>query len=407
MIRVRTDKVPAGSLLACPIYHPQRRNTVLLTRDSKLETSALERLIEFGVRDVWIQNNKLQEIEECFSIKLQAARENLAHELATSYESLVRMESPEYEPGPVKRACEEMIETVTEYSAAGLMIQEIDTQKPSLARHSADVAYLTLLMGMKLDFYLIRERPKLPPSAARDLNPLVLAGALHDLGMLAVPPDVRRRFQITGDEEDTKWRVHTGLGFALLKGRVEPATAAAVLNHHQAFDGSGFPPRRGGHGETIPISGHNIHVFARIIACAERFERLRYADETQPPIPMVEVLSKMQQEPIASKVDPLILNAMLAIVPPFAPGTVVTLNDEIECVVVTWRPLDPCRPVVATMESLLNTESAELDRIDLFDDDALQITHHEGTDIREHLFGPPVNPEGQMVLIENDEAEAA
>jgi len=255
MLRVRPDRAPPGSTLAAPIYHPQQRGTVLLATGTKLEAGTLDRLARFGCESIWIKIDKLKPIEEFHSDDIRAARERLAADLDSAFRSLVRSKSPEFNADAVRPSVERLIAAVGARPNAGLLIHELSLTKPGLVRHCANVAYLSALLGQRLDFYLIRERPKLPASSARDPLPLVMAGALHDIGMLAVPPQVRERVRQSGDEEDTEWRVHAGIGFAMLKGRVDPAIATAVLNHHQAFDGSGFPPKRGGHGETIPLAG--------------------------------------------------------------------------------------------------------------------------------------------------------
>lgn len=389
MLRVRPDRAPPGSTLAAPIYHPQQRGTVLLATGTKLEAGTLDRLARFGCESIWIKIDKLKPIEEFHSDDIRAARERLAADLDSAFRSLVRSKSPEFNADAVRPSVERLIAAVGARPNAGLLIHELSLTKPGLVRHCANVAYLSALLGQRLDFYLIRERPKLPSSSARDPLPLVMAGALHDIGMLAVPPQVRERVRQSGDEEDTEWRVHAGIGFAMLKGRVDPAIATAVLNHHQAFDGSGFPPKRGGHGETIPLAGSGIHVLARIVACCEQFERARFPSDERPPIASIDALNALLTEPLANKIDPIVRTALFGAVPPFPPGTVVTLSDAIDAVVMSWRASDPCRPVVATLDSVLS-EEASLERVDLAEEGGLSITHHEGRDVRERLFDASV-----------------
>ena len=389
MLRVRPDRAPPGSVLAAPVYHPSQRATVLLAPGTKLEQGTIDRLAAFGCRDIWIKIDKLYEVGDYHSTAVLEARERLAADLDFAFRALIRSDVPEFDPDAVRPAVDRLIERVNERPATGILAHELSFTKPALVRHSANVAYLCLLLSLKIDFYLIRERPKLPASSARDPLPLVMAGALHDIGMLAVPPETRHRVRATGDEEDTEWRLHAGIGYALLRGKVDPAAATAVLNHHQAFDGSGFPPKRGGHGEIIPLAGSSIHVLARIVSCCELFERVRYPKDDGPPIPTLDALNAMLTEPLASKIDPIVRTGLFSAVPPFAPGTVVTLADAIDAVVLSWRPSDPCRPMVATLDSVLS-EDTSIERVDLAEESGLSITHHEGRDVRDHLFNASV-----------------
>ncbi|QKK07126.1 MAG: hypothetical protein HND58_02425 [Planctomycetota bacterium] len=139
----------------------------------------------------------------------------------------------------------------------------------------------------------------------------------------------------------------------MLRGGVGPSAAAAVLHHHQRFDGSGFPHRETFHGDPQPVNGTDIHIFARIVAVADVFDRLRHPAPTAPgaeepdPVPVVRVLRQMLRTEMAGWFDPIILHALVHAVPAFPPGSVVTLNDGRRAVVVSWDPLNPCRPTVA------------------------------------------------------------
>ena len=77
------------------------------------------------------------------------------------------------------------------------------------------------------------------------------------------------------DETDEQWRKHVLVGFALVKGRLPATASAAVLHHHQRMDGSGFPERQRGFGPPTALRGEEIHIFSRIVAMADVFDRFR------------------------------------------------------------------------------------------------------------------------------------
>ncbi len=116
------------------------------------------------------------------------------------------------------------------------------------AQHSARVAHLSALMAAQLE---------LP---ARDVESVRWAGMLHDLGKLAVSPEVLRK---PGPLDEAEWaevRRHPIVGAdVLLTVSAELGTvAAAVRAHHERWDGAGYPDRLAG--EDIPLLGRLVTV---------------------------------------------------------------------------------------------------------------------------------------------------
>jgi putative two-component system response regulator len=101
-----------------------------------------------------------------------------------------------------------------------------------------------------------------PTSAIR------LAAALHDVGKIGIPDWVLLKpGRLTPDERAIIER-HCELGHALLSGSDSPVlrlAASVALNHHERWDGSGYPNRR--LGEAIPLE-------ARITSVADVFDAL-------------------------------------------------------------------------------------------------------------------------------------
>jgi HD-GYP domain-containing protein (c-di-GMP phosphodiesterase class II) len=235
---------------------------------------------------------------------------------------------------------------------AAVFVQEVvDRGDPALS-HASTVAFLCVLMGLKLDDYLIVERTRLTSHVARDVSALGVGAMLHDIGMLRLPPEVLDRWNRTLDESFEPWRVHVQIGYELVKDAIGPAAAAGVLHHHQKFDGTGFPARKRLDGQEERLAGSDIHVFARIISVADLFDRLRHppgAEPGAPPTPVVRVLKQLQDPPYSRWIDPMVFKALLAVVPAYLPGTMVMLSNGMRAVVTEWFADDPCRPNVQTI----------------------------------------------------------
>jgi hypothetical protein len=140
----------------------------------------------------------------------------------------------------------------------------------------------------------------------------------------------------------------------MLHGGVECTAATAVLHHHQHYDGSGFPtvrPRPSATKPTdaplepAPLKGRDIHVFARILYVADLYANLVRPPGTSLRRGNLEVLHLMRTR-YAQWMDPTVFRTLLAVAPPFLPGSKVVLSDQTLAAVVSVPPNDPYAPVL-------------------------------------------------------------
>jgi putative two-component system response regulator len=97
---------------------------------------------------------------------------------------------------------------------------------------------------------------------------LRLAAALHDVGKIGIPDWVLLKPGRLTAEERTIIQRHCELGHALLSGSDSPVlqlAASVALNHHERWDGNGYPNR---------LRGDDIPLEARITAVADVFDAL-------------------------------------------------------------------------------------------------------------------------------------
>lgn len=98
------------------------------------------------------------------------------------------------------------------------------------------------------------------------LDELRLGATLHDLGKVAVPPEVLCKPAVLDDHELAHVRAHPVEGAWLVAGvRALEATLPYILFHHERWDGTGYPTRRGG--VDIPVEG-------RLLAIADAFDAM-------------------------------------------------------------------------------------------------------------------------------------
>jgi len=388
MLRATIDEARPGMRLAMPIFHP-RTSSRLLAEGYTLDAKTIARLKELDVYDVWVMYPHTELIREAVSPTILKEQNKLAGRIGDLFDELHADTQATVDFAPYKDAIEEMIESLLNEPQAATYINDIGGRSDSDFRHASAVSMLSLLIGLNLQGYLINQRPRLNAKQAQKVAGLGFGAMLHDVGLLQVPPEVIERFRRTGDEGDPEWRAHAELGYRMVTGSVDPAAAGVVLQHHQYFDGTGFPTRDFGAGDERPLRGEEIHIFARIACVADHFDRLCNPHRGGRML-RVEALRRMIEPPLASRFDPVVLQALLTAVPAYPPGSTVTLNDARQAIVIEVHPDAPCRPTVQLMEAPEEPAGGDAPpRFDLRDDASLWIAKHRGADVASLNFDRP------------------
>jgi len=401
VLRVTPLQAREGMELALPLGHPVRTDRVLLSAGSKLTPRSIRRLREIGIEHLWIRYPGLEDLERWVSPALAEAQLGLRRCVARAFDGLDRQNGSRLEFAAYRRAVTTMVSRLLDRRSAAVLIEEIGSAHKPALRHAGNVCYLSLLLGLRLDAYLMIERRRLSGAAAREVSGLGVAGMLHDVGIGRLSRETLEQWATHPEHDDKHWQLHARLSYEASRAGLDPASASAVLHHHQRFDGSGFPERLTISGESEPLAGRGIHVFARVLAAADLFDQLRSGtDGASPvtsdlvtadgPISTVRALRLFQEAPISDWLDPIVLLGLLSVVPPFAPGTIVRLNSGDHAVVSGWDPSDPCRPKVRIIndpDRLVEGES-DLRELDLQLMRGVYICEAEGRDVEADLFGP-------------------
>lgn len=402
MLRVPIADARPGMRLAAVIDHPRRPGTFLLRPGVVLDEHAIVRLREIECDAVWIEYPGLEFVREHVCPEVFRCRGVLAEQVGSAFRAVLRGSRAPLDWPAYRDAVGGLLSRITSSPAARTFVQQTSRQDPPMLAHAVNVCHLSLLMGLRLDFYLVHERHRVPAGIAKNAVNLGLGAMVHDVGMLRIDEGAAARWRATGDESDPEYQRHTVLGFELVRGGMDPSASAVVLHHHQRYDGTGFPlVGGGGVQEARPQGGHEIHVFARIAACADLFDRLRYPEGTAGRIaamPTVRALGLLRRGPWSAWIDPVVYRALLACVPAFAPGTLVVLSDGRRAVVVDWCPRTPCQPVVEVLgQELAGDPWMERERIDLRTARGLSVVWAEGFDVSEDLFYPETPGEFALV----------
>lgn len=387
MLRIETRNAKPGMTLALPVQLPQSPSRLLLRVGYELTRETIHKLAQLKVRTLWVGYPSLSFLSEVVNEDTISRQAAVAGQITKTFEKVQGESSAKLPYHLYTQSVTNLVKQLITHPQSAVFLGDLSDAGDSLMRHSSSVTYLSLLMGLKLEGYLVRERRHIDPTRASEVVNLGLGAMLHDVGMTLLPEAVVEKYESTGDESDSAWREHTALGYRLIRGKVSATAASTVLHHHQHYDGTGFA------GADFPVMrGKRIHIFPRIVTVADQFDRLRYPPD-RPAQPTVWALRSMLEAPLFQRYDPKILDALLAVVPPYAPGSIVTLSDERTAVVIDHHPLRPCRPIVQLIPDVAKIEGDDLPLgqiLNLADQSPrLYIAQCEGFDVGDLNFERP------------------
>lgn len=134
---------------------------------------------------------------------------------------------------------------------------------------------------------------------------LIFHGAvLHDIGKVGMPDDLIHKTGRFTPEERKQMEQHVLLGAALLEGSDDELLSVArtiALNHHENYDGTGYPNRL--RGEDIPIEG-------RIVAICDVLDALMSRRPYKDPWEENEAVQYILDER-GRKFDPVLVDTLL------------------------------------------------------------------------------------------------
>ena len=269
--QIRTDQLKPGMYihdLNCGwLDHPFVSNTFQV-RDQ----ATVGKIIDLGIREVYIDTLKGADVGEArtqsevnadIDRRMQAIAEKpvdkpvvadlkneavRARRLHGEANKLVRLVLDDIRFGQkirvdsIEPVVDSMVESVFRNQDALLPLARLKNLDDYTFEHSVGVCALLIAFGRSM---------KLPKETIREI---ALGGLLHDIGKAQIPDAILNKPAKLTDHEFSRMQSHVAESLRLLEDvpGIGVATRQVVAEHHERFDGTGYPLKKVGEGISLP-----------------------------------------------------------------------------------------------------------------------------------------------------------
>lgn len=239
------DNIIPGTRLARPLYGAY--GSILLRENYEVTEGMLNRLKELGYTGLYIEDeiSKGILIEDVVDEQLRLATASRLENIINKNGSIAGM----------KPLISDIVDSIITKSDVVINMNQLHGHHEYTYLHCVNVGILSVSIGVKLNF------------TRDELIQLGAAGILHDIGKKKTPITILDKQGKLTKEEYELIQMHPALGYEMLSDAMELSNVSkvGVLEHHERFDGSGYP--RG-------LKGKEITIFGRILAVADTYDAM-------------------------------------------------------------------------------------------------------------------------------------
>lgn len=304
MRRIPITSLKPGMQVARPVYGSAGQ--ALLQRNVVLTHRYISQLKGLGVPFLYIDDGLLDgyRVDDVISDNTRAGAVHQVRNLVAAVET----------PNPVAHVLlrtKEVARTVSSIvdellSQRELMVNLIDIRLEDdyLFGHSVNVCVLALVTGIA--YGLSKDQ----------LTDLGVGAIMQDVGMGVVPRTILQKPTLLTNPEFETVKRHTYAGYEILSAM--PQARDVAHEHHERYDGSGYPQGK---------KGHQIHLHAQLAAICDVYDAVTAARVYRPAFPAHEALELLAGSGNQS-FGLRIVTTFLENVAAYPTGSVVKLSDQ-------------------------------------------------------------------------------
>lgn len=237
---IKIGDAKPGMQLAYNMYDSDGHT--LICSGSVLSEYYIKRLIDYGFDGVYIADDLSRDIviEPVITPALRS-------------EGLIQVRKSNIDG--CKGVAKKIVEQISSNGMLSLDLTDLRSFDGYTYAHSVNVAVIACIIGFGMNLN------------GDDLEQLVMAGLLHDLGKLVIPREILNKPSRLTPEEYEVMKSHASLSYEIIKERwdISAQVKASVLYHHENEDGSGYPAGK---------EGDELSIFTKILHVADVYDAL-------------------------------------------------------------------------------------------------------------------------------------
>lgn len=320
MKSLAVDQLQPGMELARTVLNDDM--VVILSENTLLTKAHITRLGFLDIPSVYIKDEyelspNYQSVMAMFNRGNAFATEyrEIVHEVNTIFEATAA--NGEVPVAETQNLVHDALAPMAKQSGAIDYLYEVNHMADDLYNHSLRVSIMAGVIGKWL---------RKPTS---EINDLILAGFLHDIGKTKFPDRLQsRRVETMKGEDFETYLQHTMDGSKMLNNNqnISEGVKKAVMQHHECIDGSGFP---------FNLTGNDIHEYAKIIAIADLYDNITTEREGYVRQTPFTAIAKITEQ-MYTKLDPNISVVILKRIKDVFLGSTVVLNNGLTGTIVNY-----------------------------------------------------------------------
>lgn len=337
---VPIECVRENSFLGKTIYDEEGR--VLLQKGTKLTRTIIEKIMAIKIFSLYIDDFYTEEeIEEIIRPEIRNKSTSVIKETFSSIERIYTKK----DLGPASywkrknkvyfsaifKVAQELLDEILKNNKVLSSLVDIKSMDNYTYEHTINVAVISIVMGISLKFN--REQ----------LRNIALGALTHDIGKAFIPKEITKKYFKLSDEEKIVYKQHCRKGYEYLKNNfiLPKESMLPALEHHEHYDGSGYP--RG-------IKGQFININSKIIAIANCYDELTSDTENSKGICANDAIEYIMAQS-GKMFDYELVNVFSHVIIPYPRGTLVRLSSNEIGIVKYTPPNYPLRPKVQIVKS--------------------------------------------------------
>lgn len=341
MRRILLENIEPGMYLSQPLIAPD--GTVLLHEGIEMKDRYIQYLKNQGIAFVYVDEPETQDIivEDVVDPVLRQEAVRTAHTVVSEFRV-----GKGIELGKVKDIVNDMIDQLAKNPANMVHFVDIRRKEDYMFFHAVNTCILSVMTGISLGY------------DSDKLEELGMAAMLHDVGKIKFTPKLALKHPgyLTYTEKE-EYRRHPLYSLEILQKNpsLSPAVLTACSQHHERWNGSGYPQG---------LKEHEISEYAQIISIADVYDRLTAGTPHRRPTPVyyaVAILNKAAGEFF----NPDIVETFNANIALYPIGTTVKLNNNQTGVILDVDKENKSTPIVRIISGEDRAKVNQLLELDL------------------------------------------